>query len=153
MGSALAALHLEEYAAFYEGADPQVLDLWKWHLAEEFEHRTVAYDMYMALFGDNFWDRYIYRLYGFFYAAGHIHSNVVRLTEYLLEKDREGMTPAQIAQSKARLREFHRRQFRASLRGMFAVLSPFYNPARKQAPRELEALLKRFEPQDAAAAT
>ncbi|KYQ81085.1 metal-dependent hydrolase [Acinetobacter sp. NRRL B-65365] len=35
-----------------EGSDPVMLDIIRWHGAEEVEHRTVAYDAYRALAGD-----------------------------------------------------------------------------------------------------
>jgi predicted metal-dependent hydrolase len=34
-----------------EGAHPAMLALWKWHAAEENEHKTVAYDVYVAAGG------------------------------------------------------------------------------------------------------
>ncbi|GGS14232.1 metal-dependent hydrolase [Actinokineospora fastidiosa] len=37
-----------------EGADPTMLDLLRWHGAEEVEHRSVAYDLYMHLDGRRF---------------------------------------------------------------------------------------------------
>lgn len=36
------------------GADPAMLDLIRWHGAEEVEHRTVGFDAYRALAGDGF---------------------------------------------------------------------------------------------------
>lgn len=53
---------LEHYFCFFgtwvldaeglEGADPAMLDIVRWHGAEEVEHRTVGYDAYRALAGD-----------------------------------------------------------------------------------------------------
>ena len=36
---------LQEIDDLLETADPAVAELWRWHLAEEFEHRCVAHDV------------------------------------------------------------------------------------------------------------
>ena len=36
-------------------ADPKMQTLWRWHAAEETEHRAVAYDLYNALGGNHAW--------------------------------------------------------------------------------------------------
>jgi len=153
LGSASARAFFEEFDDLFEGADAEAADLWKWHIAEEFEHRTVAFDVYMTLFGKGFWNRYIYRLYGLFYAAFHLRSHGARLAAYLLAKDRENMSPEEIKQSKEREREFKKRFGRTARDGLLEALSPFYNPAKKRVPRGLEDYLKRFEPQGQAAAS
>lgn len=43
-----------------DGADPVMLDLLRWHGAEELEHKCVAYDAHVAISGDS----YAYRLAG-----------------------------------------------------------------------------------------
>lgn len=48
--SALGVYALEADWEKY-GADPEVADLFRWHGAEEVEHRTVAYDLYRHLGG------------------------------------------------------------------------------------------------------
>lgn len=49
--AALGVFVLEADAWDQHGADPVVADLFRWHGAEEVEHRTVAYDLYRHLGG------------------------------------------------------------------------------------------------------
>ena len=47
-----------------DGADPQMLDLMRWHGAEEVEHRSVAFDVYQYFSGN-----YLRRLISMMFAA------------------------------------------------------------------------------------
>lgn len=49
--AALGAYLLEDVRWEQFGADPIIADLYRWHGAEEVEHRTVAYDLYRHLGG------------------------------------------------------------------------------------------------------
>lgn len=53
-------------------ADPNMQMLWRWHAAEETEHRAVAYDLYNALQGNYAWRIrwYIYALLVFSFDSG-----------------------------------------------------------------------------------
>lgn len=53
--------------------------LWMWHLAEEMEHRTVAFDLYEHLEGS-----YPYRIIGSLRAQAHFQRTIVRLQRVLL---------------------------------------------------------------------
>lgn len=47
----MAVLVLKEPRTL-EGADPRLAELWRWHAAEEHEHKAVAFDVYQAVGGN-----------------------------------------------------------------------------------------------------
>ncbi|MFC5287177.1 metal-dependent hydrolase [Actinokineospora guangxiensis] len=64
------------------GADPTMLDLLRWHGAEEVEHRSVAYDLYMHLDG-----RYPRRIRTMLVVAPVLGWLFVRSTRWLMAHD------------------------------------------------------------------
>jgi predicted metal-dependent hydrolase len=150
MGPPSAAMWFEESDPFLRGADTEAVDLWKWHMAEEFEHREVCFKLYHALYSKTFVDKIIngwfYRVYGFIFTVRHLGAYIDQVSTYLIEKDRETMTPEELKVSKARLKQVKAAFVRNMLPRLLLVLSPFYNPAGKRTPRGLPAFLKRFEP-------
>lgn len=49
-------------SAWMGGADPVMADLWQWHAVEETEHKSVAYDVFLACGGDRKMLRQIMRI-------------------------------------------------------------------------------------------
>ncbi len=52
---------------FFRDAEPSVASMWLWHLIEEIEHKTLAFDIYQHLYGGH-----LYRAYGIFAAMLHM---------------------------------------------------------------------------------
>jgi predicted metal-dependent hydrolase len=134
----------EDFDEYWEKSDPRAEALWKWHLAEEYEHREVMHDLYRALYG-NGPRAYLYRLYGFFYAMVHITKHVRGIGEVMLRKDRENMTPDELAASKAREKKVNQLAWKHAKRHMKKIVSPFYDPSKRQPPRGVAEILASAE--------
>lgn len=152
MSSIAVTNFFEEFDSFTEGADPRAVEIWKWHLAEEYEHREVAHEVYHELYGRNRLMAWAYRLYGFYCAITHIRGHTARVAEYLLSVDRARMTEAERAESIARENAVAAATSRRAREHLKSILSFNYNPADRPAPRGLQALLDQMTSEMARAA-
>ncbi|MES2756565.1 MAG: metal-dependent hydrolase [Pseudomonadota bacterium] len=143
MGSSSAEVFFEDLNEFLEGADADSVAMWKWHLAEEFEHREVAFQVYHAIYGKGLFS-YLYRLYALIYAVKHIRSHTERVAEYLLSVDRAKMTPEEAQASVARAKEVGSKVGKATLPRLIGVLSPFYDPGKKSPSPAMLGYLEQF---------
>jgi len=149
MGPIAARMWFEDYAPYLEGADYEAVALWKWHMAEEYEHREVCYRLFKTLYAQSLWGRvwngWLYRSYGFFCAIWHLGGYSKRVYRELIAVDRAAMTPEERAESKAREKAFGKFMKKHSVPSVLSVFSPFYNPRDRPEPRGLSAYLQRFE--------
>jgi uncharacterized protein len=140
--SAIAVTNFfEEYDDFLVGADLRAVNIWKWHLAEEYEHREVAHEVYHALYGHNRLSAWVYRLYGFIFAIRHIRTHTARVTDYLLEIDRAKMTDEERAASIARQKAVEAATSKRAKEHLKAIFAFNYDPAKRPAPRGVQELL------------
>ena len=146
LGPPNARIYFECYSDLLIGAERSAVDLWKWHMAEEFEHRHVAYDVYKTLYGrKHFFNAYFYRIYGFFCTMRHLGAWTAKVNAYLIGKDRESMSAAELKQSRQRERIYKRKLLFHFMPQLLRVLSPFYDPAKLRAPRGLMEFMNRVE--------
>lgn len=152
MGAIAASVFFENYGDYIAGADPDAVKLWQWHLAEEFEHRSVCHDVYHELFGrKSLWDKWIYRVQTFFFTVKHLKGFGDKVRDYLLETDREKMTPEERSASIEREAAYKKRMGGLWLPPLLLVLSPFYDPGKKKEPRGLSEFLRQIEIEEAEA--
>jgi uncharacterized protein len=116
-------------------------EMMRWHLAEEYEHRTVAYRVYHRLFGQPEEEAYEFRIEMFQFALGHFGGYIDQVRQALLATYRESMTPEELQASMAREAEVvtHvRARMEAQVRPVF---SPSYDPQTNPAPEHLREVL------------
>lgn len=128
-----------------EGADRTVVEMFRWHLAEEYEHRTVCYRVFHRLANSGGPIRtYFRRLRGLYISATHMMGYAKQLENYLIETDQKDMSPEQLSASKARLKKAKKVQPVPTFAGFLRVLSPWYDPAKTPAPKNLNMVLTAY---------
>ena len=131
---------LQQIEDLLEDADPAVTELWRWHLAEEFEHRNVAHDVLKALYPG--WRR---RLEGFRYCGQHLFGFTSRVRTHLEQLDRErGDVPDEAACIAAN-RAIERRERRFQGPRILRCLLPGYSPHPRRMPIPTRQVLARYE--------
>jgi predicted metal-dependent hydrolase len=126
-----------------EGADPEIVKMFRWHLAEEFEHRTVCHRVYQRLGSQGGPVRaYLRRLRGLYDAATHMNGYAVKLCDYLVSVDQQNMTPEEKAASDERLKQAKKVRAAPSLKNLVRILMPWYDPANTTPPRRYESALE-----------
>jgi predicted metal-dependent hydrolase len=141
IGSNNAEIFFAVLPLLEKSADPEAVELWKWHLAEEFEHRHVCFEVYRSLFGKGLFGGYFYRCYGYLYAYFHLTSHINRVADYMIEIDRQSMSDEQRQRSISRVKTYRRNVFMRDMRQFLKVLSPFYNPAHKSMTADMKNYL------------
>jgi predicted metal-dependent hydrolase len=108
----------------FDGAEPRLRRLWEWHAAEESEHRSTAFDVYVALGGNRAWRVRIFR-----YVTTMFVLDIGRQTLRNLWHDRALLRPSTWASAARFL--FGRDGFvRGNVPAWRAYQSPDFHPSR-----------------------
>ena len=124
----------------FEGGDPRGIALMKWHMAEEFEHRTVCHSALTVLSGN-----YFTRVRGLISMMRHLTPYKKKAIAIVLGQERAEMTPAELAASVAREKAFDRRFERWMMRQLVGIFRPYYDPADHPMPRGIPEALAAYE--------
>lgn len=114
-------------------------DLWRWHFAEEYEHRSVCHDGFAAISGN-----YFQRTYGLIYSAFHLNRHVSRRIASYLEQYRQDMTPEERKRSVRREKAFMRKFNGWTLPRMARIFIPYYDPGKARPSPGMEKALARY---------
>jgi uncharacterized protein len=130
---------LEECDSEFTGADAGGANLFLWHVAEEFEHRSVCHDTLMSVSGS-----YFMRVAGAAYAFWHINHCFARAAAIIFDVYRKDMTEEERKASTKIVRQIKRKQTIYTLPRTFMLLNPFFDPARIKPSRKIQAALDFF---------
>jgi len=124
----------------FEGGDPRGVALMHWHMAEEFEHRTVCHSALTVLSGN-----YVTRVRGLVSMMRHLTPYKKKAIAIVLGQERATMTAAELAASIAREKAFNRRFERWMMRQLVGIFRPYYDPADHPTPRGIPEALAAYE--------
>lgn len=141
MALSLAMFLFEECDDYLEGCDQRTLDMWKWHLGEEYEHRAVCHDVYCAVYGD-----YFTRARMILYAYKHLGGHNRRIYAQLIAQERARMSAAEVAESIEREKAMFKKLKAFQLPRLMKLFVPGYNPGASRAPRGVQQVLDAFAP-------
>jgi predicted metal-dependent hydrolase len=139
-GPVFAHVWLDEIDDLFEGADPVAVAMWKWHICEEFEHRTVCFDVQQWLRTSEAERRTVLE-----FSQQHQAAFVQRVMVSLLEQYWSSLSGAEVQASQARVMEVAGRLQGSAEARLRDVYLPSYTPRRAPIPAAYEATLAAIE--------
>jgi uncharacterized protein len=141
LGPILACYFLEAARELQDPTlDDPTADLWRWHLAEEYEHRHVCNYLFHRLHPAN-----AYRMYGIVYAGRHMLTYMIRTALYLLGEDYRAGRITDRWRSRIRMAGVLGRMLGYAAPRLVATMRPSYDPITIPPPAQSMEVLARAE--------
>jgi predicted metal-dependent hydrolase len=123
------------------------MQLWMWHMAEEFEHRSVVHDVLHRIYGTE--EAFELRKQGAAINRQHNAEHALAAAVYITEIDQAHMTSREVEQSNARALEAAMAVAELSATEFQWVFDPDYDPASISPPRNYERVIEDYPRGDA----
>jgi predicted metal-dependent hydrolase len=123
--TAIFAEWLLRHPEVFDGVEPRLALMWRWHAAEESEHRCTAFDLYQALGGNLRWRRRWMGIVTLYFSM-----DLIRQTAANLRRDRE-LWRLQTARSAARFMLGKRGLFRETFGKWRRYFAADFHPGRE----------------------
>lgn len=131
---------LQKIDDLLETADPAVTALWRWHLAEECEHRNVAYDVLKALYPG-----WLHRIRGYRYCAYHLFHFTSRVRDHMTALDIENDHCINDGDQKRAESLFRRRSSWFHKPRIARIYMPWYSPHHRRMSEPTRRVLLSLE--------
>lgn len=142
LGPIIACFFLEgSHELQKPSVDDPTADLWRWHFAEEYEHRHVCNYLFHRTYPKAYW----YRLYGICYAGRHMLTYMISTGLYLLREDYKAGRIKTPWRSRFRTGAMLVRLFAFVIPRLFKCLGPGYDPADLPPPKRCMEVLAEAE--------
>ena len=141
LGPIIACFFLEAARELEKASvDDPTADLWRWHLAEEYEHRHVANYAFHSVY-KSYW----YRLWGICYSAPHMLGYMLGTGLYMIREDRRTGRIKDPWRSRVRFASMVLRLFAYLLPRVVKSLHPKYDPMDIPPPARCMEVLEHAE--------
>lgn len=137
MTSAMSRAQFE--VGLYDRTDSPLADLAKWHVMEELEHRSVAFDIYEHVVGSWF-----YRMKQSLWSQGHYMRWVKRFRDVIAAPHADLIAAFNAPEIAARRKAFNKHYLRRGLPRVLGTYMPWYNPAKVDLPEQFEAARRHY---------
>jgi predicted metal-dependent hydrolase len=137
MTSAMSRAQFE--VGLYDRTDSPLADLAKWHVMEELEHRSVAFDVYEHIVGSWF-----YRMKQSLWSQKHYMGWVKRFQTVLVAPQGELFARYNTPEIAARRKAYNSHYLKRGIPRVLATYMPWYNPAKVDLPEQFQTAREHY---------